>query len=119
MRELAILRRHVFGKNLFRAFGQFEFVGVSEPTASAFLGEFAFFLLLAILLNLALYRFFASKRGWPFAIRTVPIHQLYFLYSGLAMVTGVALFALKTEPRLTTKPAVKTEPLAIPPEIGV
>jgi Glycosyl transferase family 2 len=76
-------------------------------------------ILLAILLNLGLYRFFASKRGWPFAIRTVPIHQLYFLYSGLAMVTGVALFALKTEPQLTTKPAVKTEPLAIPPEIGV
>ena len=76
-------------------------------------------ILLAILLNLALYRFFASKRGWPFAIRTVPMHLLYFLYSGLAMVTGVALFAVRTEPQLAIAPGVKREPLPIPPEIGV
>jgi GT2 family glycosyltransferase len=74
---------------------------------------------LAILLNLALYRFFASKRGWPFAVRTVPIHLLYFLYSGLAMLTGVALFALRTEPRVVTQPTIKTEALSVPPEIRV
>jgi glycosyltransferase involved in cell wall biosynthesis len=51
---------------------------------------------LAILLNLALYRFLAGKRGWRFAIRSVPMHLLYFLYSGLAMVAGVALFAVRT-----------------------
>ena len=34
-------------------------------------------ILLAIVLNFALYRFFASKRGWPFAVQTVPMHLLY------------------------------------------
>jgi glycosyltransferase involved in cell wall biosynthesis len=76
-------------------------------------------ILLAILLNLALYRFFASKRGWPFAVRTVPVHLLYFLYSGLAMVTGAALYAVKTEPQTAREPAAKAEPMPIPPEIGV
>jgi GT2 family glycosyltransferase len=75
-------------------------------------------ILLAIVLNFALYRFFASKRGWPFAILTVPMHLLYFLYSGLAMVTGVALFAVKTEPRIAAQPALEREPLTMPPKIG-
>lgn len=74
---------------------------------------------LAILLNLTLYRFFADRRGWPFAIRTVPMHLLYFLYSGLALVAGVALYAVRSEPALEAESAAKTEHLAIPPEIGV
>jgi GT2 family glycosyltransferase len=72
---------------------------------------------LAILLNLALYRFFASTRGWPFAMRTVPLHLLYFLYSGVALAAGIVLYAVQTEPIEKIEPAVRTEPLAVPPEI--
>jgi glycosyltransferase involved in cell wall biosynthesis len=64
---------------------------------------------LPILLNWALYRFFARRRGWPFAIRTVPMHLLYFLYSGLAMVAGIALYAVQTEPAVRTEHALKAE----------
>jgi len=70
-------------------------------------------ILLAILLNTSLYRFFARQRGGWFALRTVPLHLLYFLYSGLSMAIGIALYAVKTQP------AAKTEHLTIPPEIGV
>jgi hypothetical protein len=74
---------------------------------------------LAILLNLALYRFLAGRRGWRFAIRSIPMHLLYFLYSGLAMVAGVALYAVQTEPAVTLNPTARREALAIRPEIGV
>lgn len=50
-------------------------------------------LLLAVLFSMALtlvnfpvYQFFRQKRGWLFAIQTVPWHWLYFFYSGLAYV---------------------------------
>jgi glycosyltransferase involved in cell wall biosynthesis len=52
-------------------------------------------LLLTILLNLPLYRFLARRRGWWFAVRAMPLHSLYFLYSGLAMMTGVTLHVLR------------------------
>ncbi len=48
-------------------------------------------LLLAILiLNRDLYRFFAKQRGWWFAVRAVPLHLLYYLYSVLGFVIGYA-----------------------------
>ncbi len=37
-----------------------------------------------ILINLPVYQFFSRKRGWLFALQTVPWHWLYFFYSGLA-----------------------------------
>ncbi|BAU12674.1 glycosyl transferase family 2 [Leptolyngbya sp. NIES-3755] len=40
------------------------------------------------LLNLSVYRFFARKRGWKFAIATIPWHWLYYGYSGLAFAIG-------------------------------
>ncbi len=52
-----------------------------------------------ILLNLPLYRFFAARRGWWFAARALPLHLFYFLYSGLAMIAGAALYAVKTQPQ--------------------
>ena len=39
-----------------------------------------------MLVNLPVYQFFRQKRGWLFAIQTVPWHWLYFFYSGLAYV---------------------------------
>jgi len=53
---------------------------------------------LAIVLNHTLYGFFAARRGWWFAIRAVPMHLFYFLYSGAAMLAATAWFALRTKP---------------------
>jgi hypothetical protein len=48
-------------------------------------------ILLAVLaMNLDLYRFFASQRGWWFALRSVPLHLLYYLYSVVGFVIGLA-----------------------------
>jgi glycosyltransferase involved in cell wall biosynthesis len=45
-------------------------------------------LLCAVLLgvNMPVYQFFRQKRGWLFALKTVPWHWFYFFYSGLAYV---------------------------------
>lgn len=60
-------------------------------------GAWALTALLAIallVLNLPLYRFFHRKRGLGFAIRTIPWHWFYFLYSGLAFLIGFLSAAL-------------------------
>lgn len=45
-------------------------------------------------LNWDVYSFFAKKRGWWFAVRVVPVHWLYYLYSGAVFaVCGTALMA--------------------------
>ena len=46
-------------------------------------------LLLLILLNLPVYRFFLRKRGFLFLLRVLPWHWLYFLYSGLGFAIGL------------------------------
>jgi glycosyltransferase involved in cell wall biosynthesis len=48
-------------------------------------------LLLAIVaINRRFYAFFARERGAWFAARVVPLHVLYYLYSGVALAIGVA-----------------------------
>ncbi len=54
---------------------------------------------LTILLNLPLYRFFAARRGWGFAVRALPLHLLYFLYSGLSMMAGAAVYLAEEKTR--------------------
>jgi uncharacterized membrane-anchored protein YitT (DUF2179 family) len=58
-------------------------------------------LLLLFLVNLPVYRFFWRQRGLSFALATIPWHWLYYGYSGLAFVVGVARFLLcrQREPR--------------------
>jgi glycosyltransferase involved in cell wall biosynthesis len=56
------------------------------PILLALAGVFALALLL---LNGPLYRFFARKRGLLFALRAVPWHGFYFLYSGLAFALAL------------------------------
>jgi len=46
------------------------------------------------LLNLSFYRFFYRLRGWWFAVKSIPCHWLYFIYSGLAFALGALLHAL-------------------------
>jgi glycosyltransferase involved in cell wall biosynthesis len=45
--------------------------------------------------NWPLYRFFYDKRGFGFAIKTIPWHWFYFLYSGLAFMIGFVKHRLK------------------------
>ena len=46
-------------------------------------------LLLAIVgINRRFYAFFARERGLLFALRVVPLHVLYYLYSGVALAIG-------------------------------
>lgn len=40
--------------------------------------------IILLTINLPVYQFFRQKRGWLFALKTVPWHWLYFFYSGLA-----------------------------------
>ena len=40
------------------------------------------------ILNARLYRFFLEKRGLRFAVKAIPWHWLYFLYSGVAFAIG-------------------------------
>jgi hypothetical protein len=47
------------------------------------------------LINLPLYHFFNKKRGLWFAFRVVPMHWLYFLYSGIAFGIGTILYKLE------------------------
>jgi len=49
-----------------------------------------------LLLNGPLYRFFARKRGPFFALRTVPWHWFYFLYSGLAFALALVMHLYST-----------------------
>lgn len=44
--------------------------------------------LLLLALNAPVYRFFYEKRGKKFALKTIPWHWLYYLYSGLAFAIG-------------------------------
>lgn len=46
-------------------------------------------------LNWDVYRFFKNKRGLVFALKTIPWHWFYYLYSGLAFTIGFAEFKLQ------------------------
>lgn len=56
---------------------------------------FATFVLATLFLQKALWRFFAARRGWGFAVATMPMHLLYFTYSGLAFLIGVLMHLVR------------------------
>lgn len=68
------------------------------PLAWGATGVFTF---AALLLNLDFYRYFAARRGWGFALRTVPLHWLYFLYCGVSVVAGTLLHVLRRDAKST------------------
>ncbi len=45
-------------------------------------------LLAIVLLNHQVYRFFRRQRGGAFALAVIPLHVLYYGYSGLAFAAG-------------------------------
>ena len=63
-----------------------------------------------VVINAPLYRFFLKKRGLRFALQSVPWHWLYYLYSGLAFVIGLArhIFRVSSGPN-STKSALLPE----------
>jgi len=66
-------------------------------------------LALVISLNLPFYRFLASQRGFLFALRSVPLHVFYFLYSGFGMAAGMAAWALVRERAVKRKVAASAQ----------
>jgi cellulose synthase/poly-beta-1,6-N-acetylglucosamine synthase-like glycosyltransferase len=61
-------------------------------------------LLLAIVaINRRFYAFFVRERGLLFAVRVVPLHVLYYLYSGVALALGVARHVWNTKVRHSSK----------------
>lgn len=63
----------------------------------SFRGELAILAMVAIMLlalNWGVYSFFARKRSWWFAVRVVPVHWFYYLYSGTVFAAcGAAAMA--------------------------
>jgi GT2 family glycosyltransferase len=55
-----------------------------------------------VVLNHRLFAFFARSRGWAFAVACVPLHWLYFLYSG-ASYAFVWLETLLRQPPATSR----------------
>jgi len=55
-------------------------------------------------LHLDLYRYFMKKRGLLFAMKTIPWHWLYYIYSGLAFFSAFVmhLFEKPTETKAST-----------------
>jgi hypothetical protein len=48
-----------------------------------------------VAMNHRLFRFFARCRGSAFALAAIPMHLLYFFYSGIAFGMGTFLFATR------------------------
>ncbi len=44
-----------------------------------------------LILNANVYRFFREKRGILFALKSIALHWLYYLYSGIALLLGTLL----------------------------
>lgn len=62
-----------------------------------------------VALNLDLYRFFAAKRGLGFAVSAVPLHWLYYLYSGVGVVLGAIEYLSQRAP-MAALPALRPAP---------
>ena len=61
-------------------------------------------LMLAIVgINLRFYGFFARERGLLFALRVVPLHVLYYLYSGVALAIGIVVHVWNRKVRHPSK----------------
>ena len=71
--------------------------------AIAFVG-----LAVMVALNRDFYRFLASRRGWAFAIASVPLHNLYFSCCGLSVVIALALWYSPRRRRADSGPGERT-----------
>lgn len=69
----------------------------------AWLGLACVLLLAIVAVNRRFYDFFSRERGLSFAARVVPLHVLYYLYSGVALGIGVLRHVWKTKVRHSSK----------------
>lgn len=73
----------------------------------------AFFVGVSLLwINASVYRFFKRKRGLKFALGTIPMHWLYYLYGGLGFAVGCCqywFFSQTNAPTFSTLTAEKLE----------
>ena len=51
----------------------------------------------AIVPNVPFYRFLARRRGLLFSLRAIPMHLLYFLYSGAGLAAGCMVYAFRRQ----------------------
>jgi glycosyltransferase involved in cell wall biosynthesis len=58
---------------------------------------FCFFamILLILVINRRFYSFLAHRMGWLTALAAVPFHVLFYFYSGLSFITGLAMYSWK------------------------
>jgi glycosyltransferase involved in cell wall biosynthesis len=80
----------------------FIFLSLLFTAGSFWQSEFLIFAgilcLLLLIINFPVYRFFYKKRGLLFALKVIPLHWLYFVYSGLAFGLGTILYKLERFP---------------------
>jgi len=61
------------------------------------------------------YRFLAQRRGWGFAVSAIPLHLLYFLYSGVGFSAGLIAHCFdRVRKALSGAPADRVEAAAAP-----
>ena len=48
------------------------------------------------LLNRDFHRFLAARKGWRFSLNAIPMHVLYFVYSGISFVIGAGLYGFRS-----------------------
>jgi glycosyltransferase involved in cell wall biosynthesis len=70
-----------------------------------FLIPFAISLAATLALQSDFWRFLAARRGWGFAIAVMPLHLLYFTYSGLAFGAGLLMHLVGVRPPEAQAPA--------------
>ncbi|MBD1913106.1 MULTISPECIES: glycosyltransferase [unclassified Leptolyngbya] len=72
----------------------------------------AFFLGAGLLwINASVYRFFKRKRGLKFALGTIPMHWLYYLYGGLGFAIGCCQYWLSSLMSTLSFPTLASENL--------
>jgi glycosyltransferase involved in cell wall biosynthesis len=48
-----------------------------------------------VLINHRFYKFFLAKRGFLFTVKMIPMHVLYYLYSGFSLILGMFAYAIE------------------------
>lgn len=67
------------------------------------LGLALLLLIINLIVNRDVYRFFYQKRGFWFTLRVIPWHWLYFFYCGLALIVGTLRYHLRHLPKMRSK----------------
>lgn len=81
----------------FLFFGHTEFYNVPVVPAAGFFLSILFVSFL--ILNRKLYSFYARKKGLRFMVQVIPLHFLYYIYSGVAFVACWISYKLFIRPR--------------------